>query len=345
MSERPVKLGGEYSQFDSWMYKFYQYLMARVGPVLSAGQLAGRYSGSGAPQAIALGSGLTLGTNGTLTGSTVTGTATKLWGVYGTGTVKQDIAVGAGLALSTDGTLSSSAAADLDKAYINGLKFAYYSASQFLVGPGAAYNQAVGGLVQSTATQTVSATGLSADTWYYVYMGTDASITYGTATPGSPYAGEARSLSTDTSQRFIGCVQTGTGTATATLEPHVYTLEGRNQRIAFNNGVTNYSWATNTSTTTGTHTLTGRLKPGALIPEKLFLQVVCQTGTSASQSRIWVPPATGGAYQLSLGNADVSQAILNVMDIALGTSTIINSINSGVGGSTTLYVLGEVLPR
>ncbi len=68
--ERPVKLQDKFGSFDSWMYKFWQYLEARINPTLSQNQLVGRYStGSGPAQAITIGTGLTLSTTGTLVAS------------------------------------------------------------------------------------------------------------------------------------------------------------------------------------------------------------------------------------------------------------------------------------
>lgn len=103
------------------------------------------------------------------------------------------------------------------ESYITGLTLSWASpgtnANNISVSPGAAWIQSLNKVVSvSTSLSPPSATGLTASTWYWVYLYVDANgqaqVELVTTVPGAAYRGSARSKSTDTSRRMVGGVRT-----------------------------------------------------------------------------------------------------------------------------------------
>lgn len=97
-----------------------------------------------------------------------------------------------------------------DKTYLSGLNLVWTSNTGFTVTSGAAYTEGLGTVIELAADSPQTPT-LTANAWYYVYLyvnvGTP-SIEVSTTAPASPYRGNARSKSGDTSRRFIGSFRT-----------------------------------------------------------------------------------------------------------------------------------------
>lgn len=91
--------------------------------------------------------------------------------------------------------------------FISGLKAEYISATQLRLNSGVAHIQSSGLLLKLTgSTKTLS--GLSANTWYYVYVFNNSGALdweWSTTAPDTPYFGAARSKTGDTSRRFVFC--------------------------------------------------------------------------------------------------------------------------------------------
>jgi hypothetical protein len=98
------------------------------------------------------------------------------------------------------------------KGFISGLGLEWISATQIRVKTGIAHIESTNQLHALTSAVTITPS-TSASTWYYVYLfisGGSVTADYSTTAPGSAYFGDARSMSTNTSRRFIGFFRTGT---------------------------------------------------------------------------------------------------------------------------------------
>ncbi|MEJ8326011.1 hypothetical protein WKI40_23055 [Kosakonia sacchari] len=107
----------------------------------------------------------------------------------------------------------SKAEVDLRSAsFIRGLdvKIWYESGNVITVSPGAAYIPSLGSVLDVPASLTLTATGLVASTWYYVYLYSNAgtpAIEFSTTAPVT-YAAPGRTKTGDNSRRLLSCFRT-----------------------------------------------------------------------------------------------------------------------------------------
>lgn len=95
--------------------------------------------------------------------------------------------------------------------YITGLKMVWNSATSLSVSTGSAYIPSLGRLSTVNSAATASGLSLTASTWYHVYLFESAgvpSIEVVTTAPSTPYQGNARTKTGDTSRRYVGSVKT-----------------------------------------------------------------------------------------------------------------------------------------
>lgn len=96
--------------------------------------------------------------------------------------------------------------------HITGLEVEWIATNQLKVKTGVAHIQSGGIIVKLTADSTKTLTGLSANTWYYVYVFESSGVLdweWSTTAPASPYFGSARSMTGVQTRRFIFCFRTG----------------------------------------------------------------------------------------------------------------------------------------
>lgn len=100
---------------------------------------------------------------------------------------------------------------DLTQSFIWGLRMVWVSATSITVTQGGAFIEGRGRVFSSTSDITVSSLSLTASTLYHVYFysssGTPA-IEVVTTAPASPFAGDARSKTGNSSRRYVGSVLT-----------------------------------------------------------------------------------------------------------------------------------------
>jgi hypothetical protein len=92
--------------------------------------------------------------------------------------------------------------------YISGLEVSWVSASAIDIGLGDAYVESLGSIVRVTSVIHITSISLGNSTWGYVYLKSDGTGECNTTAPATPYAGTARSKTSDTSSRFLGAVRT-----------------------------------------------------------------------------------------------------------------------------------------
>lgn len=97
---------------------------------------------------------------------------------------------------------------------ISGLKMTFNSTTSISVGTGSANRPADSALMAVAAVITKASLALTANTFYHVYLFSNAGvpdIEIVTALPAAPYNGTARAKTGDTSRRYIGSIRTTTG--------------------------------------------------------------------------------------------------------------------------------------
>jgi hypothetical protein len=109
------------------------------------------------------------------------------------------------------------------KGYIDGLVPVGVGGTTLGVTAGEAYIPGLGGnLVVPSPITLTGLTGLTANTWYYVYLysnsGTPA-LEFVTTAPAAPYSGTARTKTGDTSRRFMFAALVGTGGGIVSVQP------------------------------------------------------------------------------------------------------------------------------
>lgn len=96
------------------------------------------------------------------------------------------------------------------KDYIGGLLLEWVSTTSLRVKAGAAYVEGSAAVLNVAADITKSSLSLSNNTWYHVFLYNNAGtpdIEIVTTAPASPYFGNARSKTSDTSRRYLGSVR------------------------------------------------------------------------------------------------------------------------------------------
>jgi hypothetical protein len=114
----------------------------------------------------------------------------------------------AGSAATSATAAAASAAASLGVGlgYIEGLRVIYNNANSISVTSGMARIES-GALIKGAATLTLSGLTLTANTWYHLYLYSNAGVAaveLVTTAPAEPFNAEARSKTGDTSRRFLG---------------------------------------------------------------------------------------------------------------------------------------------
>lgn len=85
-----------------------------------------------------------------------------------------------------------------------GLNLTWDSATTLGVEIGAAYIPSLGRVLEVPTRLTTTFSGLTANTLYYVYLTSTGSLLVSSALPSSPFFGDARTMTGDTSKRYIG---------------------------------------------------------------------------------------------------------------------------------------------
>lgn len=118
---------------------------------------------------------------------------------------------GGGLWLSDGTSWSKIALGGMPPGLIEGLELRWVSGSALTVTSGSAYVEALGRVVDVPSQIAKTSIGFAANTWHHVYLylnsGTpDVEIV--TTAPATPYSGNARSKTGDTTRRYLGSVLT-----------------------------------------------------------------------------------------------------------------------------------------
>jgi hypothetical protein len=108
------------------------------------------------------------------------------------------------------GTAAAAVSAQVAKVntHIAGLELTWVSATAVTVGIGAAYVESVGDIVQVTSPIALTSISLGNSVWGYVYLKADGTAECVTTAPAAPYAGKARSKTSDNTRRFLFAVRT-----------------------------------------------------------------------------------------------------------------------------------------
>ncbi|WP_447789532.1 hypothetical protein [Pseudomonas farris] len=99
--------------------------------------------------------------------------------------------------------------------YIDGLIPLWNSATSISISAGSAYIPGLSNILVSSFTLTLSGLSLSANTWYYVYLYSNAgtaAIELVTTAPAAAFSGTARTKAGDTSRRFVCALRSNAGT-------------------------------------------------------------------------------------------------------------------------------------
>lgn len=226
--------------------------------------------------------------------------------------------------------------------YIDGLKMVWNSATSISVTSGTCYIQGSSAVVSFPSTLTLSSLSLTASTWYHLYGYLNAgvpAIELVTTAPAAPYSGTARSMTGDTSKRYIGSVL-ALSTNTIFQFSHAfnkvfYNAAGVATRV-LNGGsattATSVSCAsfapltatvgqfrlTNASTSGGVFVTPGNVTPSTSVPT-LFLNAAISAGAGLS--------------------------IQVFGDMPFDSSQTINYINTAASGNTSIDVLGYTYER
>lgn len=97
------------------------------------------------------------------------------------------------------------------KGYISGLQMKWVSATALTLTSGAAYIEGTGAVLFSDSDIAKTALSLSASTWYHVYVYDNAGtpdFILSTTAPAAAYNGTARSMTGDSSKRYVGSILT-----------------------------------------------------------------------------------------------------------------------------------------
>lgn len=130
-------------------------------------------------------------------------------------TIRIDSSTGAALNVTTSAYLLVGWISQLGESsstqhetHISGLQVSWVSTSAIDIGIGAAYVESVSKNVRVAATISLTGLSLGNNAWGYVYLKSDGTAECNTTAPASPYAGKARSKTSDNSRRFLGVVRT-----------------------------------------------------------------------------------------------------------------------------------------
>lgn len=216
------------------------------------------------------------------------------------------------LPIAQGGTSAATAASALaalgalalpDPGYISGLKMAWVSGTQVTVGTGAAYIQSAGSILQVPTAITVTCSGLTASTFYHLYLWNNAgtpSIEYSTTAPASPYFGTASSKTGDTSRRYVGSVLTDSGS-------NVYGFAHAGNDVFYE----------------------------APIAGSPFAVAISTFPSATTISCSGIVPVSGRSIFLNVINNDTTHTVvLGNSTIALSTSVYFELVGSGAGGTT-----------
>jgi hypothetical protein len=100
----------------------------------------------------------------------------------------------------------------MPSSYIDGALLSWNSVTSISVGTGNVYNPGLGGFQAITTAIASTLSGLSANTIYHVYLtGTLAAptVTVSATPPAAPYSGTARTMTSNTSARYLGSIAIG----------------------------------------------------------------------------------------------------------------------------------------
>lgn len=245
----------------------------------------------------------------------IVGSVGGTWGqIAGTLSAQTDLQTALDAKLAKGGNLSdvaspSAALANLgalalpDPGYISGLKMAWVSGTQVTVGTGAAYIQSAGSILQVPTAITVTCSGLTASTFYHLYLWNNAgtpAIEYSATAPASPYFGTASSKTGDTSRRYVGSVLTDSGS-------NVYGFAHAGNEVFYE----------------------------APIAGEPFAVAISTFPSATTVSCSGIVPVSGRSILLNVVNNDTTHAVvLGNSTIALSTSVYFELVGSGAGGTT-----------
>lgn len=186
---------------------------------------------------------------------------------------------------------------------IVGLRMSWNSGTSIGISAGAAYVPSLGKVLELPAALTKSGLSLSANTWYHLYLYSNAGtpdVEIVTTAPAAPYWGTARAKTSDTTRRYIGSIRTTTGGAVIQFQHYpdggVVTYLG-----------TDYSLrnrlAAGTATAATTVALSTIIPPTAETAD-LFLTNAATVGIVVTGNSTQGLPLAGGAGNTYYGYAD-----------------------------------------
>lgn len=97
------------------------------------------------------------------------------------------------------------------KSFIEGLYMTRNSTSSITLSEGSAYIPGLGAAIELSAPITLSGLTLTGNTWYHMYLYSNAGVTsaeFVAVAPAAPYFGKARHKTGDTSRRYVGSART-----------------------------------------------------------------------------------------------------------------------------------------
>lgn len=218
--------------------------------------------------------------------------------------------------------------------FIFGLEIEWVSATQLKLKTGAAHIQNGDVIVKLAADSTKTISGLSASTWYHVYVfqsGGALDWEHSTTAPAAPYFGTASSLAGNTGRRYVGSFRTN---ASSQIVNFVSFGSGSNIDVRYRNAVDleNRFLSNANATTNTTISSTTSFIPVTANRIGVRMTNLATAGFVYFDSGELNPAAGQGHYGLGVNSVDGAYLLLN------SSAQFRYSYSSTPSGSNFLYM-------
>ncbi|TPG08328.1 hypothetical protein EAH88_11905 [Rhodanobacter glycinis] len=222
--------------------------------------------------------------------------------------------------------------------YIDGAKMVWNSGTSLSLTSGAMYIQSLAKVVQFPSLLTLSGLSLTASTWYHLYgylnAGTPA-ILLSTTAPAAAYSGTARSMTGDTSKRYIGTVLTD-------ASGNLYNFQQSNDRISYN---TNLAAAPFTVLSAGRATASTNVSCTGSVPITAKIASLLILNSDTSQVVYFANTATGAVSTTNFLSFVFNPGTATA-DYPVGTNQSLNYMYpSTPAGACFIRVVGYIYER
>jgi hypothetical protein len=221
---------------------------------------------------------------------------------------------------------------DVGHDYIGGLTAVWNSANSISITGGSAYIPSSGTVLAASAAITKSSLALSGATWYHVYLYSNAGVAdieIVTAVPASPYLGEARTKTGDTSRRYLFSFVTGAANT-------IIRFKHTGTRVSY---LADYLVAPLAVLSNGTATTSTAISFAGIVPVTATRvnMTVLNSSTTAGAS-VFFNDADMGAVSNTSGQLSIGFGLNGFADFSISSSQTINYIYVLAPGANGVYV-------